>query len=417
MKAMADVVKARKGASVAQQLDVLGAELVDSEPISGARRFRLLNGIPVLMKRRRSGKMALPDGPPGRAMIQFVSLGGRATQTPGLKGACEFVNAAQDYVDAYSTSYNDGGNSTDDVDYFAAETFTAMLRSVTKSADANRGGPGSPGKVELRCESEYMVVQAELSMGCRVSLVQDRIPDPGGLAEARRCNASYMFQMGPLAQLSRLAMQPHYSERAVHLVADSNDEKRCSSQRAPKPRDTMKKHSLQYVLPGLVRTKGLGSAPDHRLVMPTPDDVRSLDPTEVRSTTRTQCVFNCAHARLHTYRFRTDRRYSTQDMNFRLSWLVWLWRSTPCSQQHRILTHTMFLLWCICYPSFLCFGRHIARLAIMSNPIISSFVVVGCQVSAWVHEQFSTDRMEINIVGDFDEAVVLRELNVRRRQL
>ena len=225
MKAMSDVVKARKGPSVAQQLDKLGAELVDSEPISGARRFRLLNGIPVLLKRRRTGALQLPDGPPGRATVQIVSLGGRATQTPRLKGACEFINMAQDYVDAYSTSYNDGGNSTDDVDYFPAETFSSVLRSVTKHADSVRNGPGSPGKVELRCESEYMVVQADLSMGCRVSLMQDRVLDPGARAEAARCNVTRMYQMGPLAQLARLAMQPHYSERSVTLVADANDEK------------------------------------------------------------------------------------------------------------------------------------------------------------------------------------------------
>ena len=87
--------------------------------------------------------------------------------------------------------------------------------------------------------------------------------------------------MGRVAQLLRLLMQPQYGERSVRLVADAEEEKACTHRRAPKPRDTMKRHSLQYVLPAVVRTEGLRDRPDHRLEMTTAAHIRALRPDEV----------------------------------------------------------------------------------------------------------------------------------------
>ena len=52
----------------------------------------LANGLRVNLKARKTGTQLLPCDARGEVVLEVVSLGGRATQPPHLKGACELLN-------------------------------------------------------------------------------------------------------------------------------------------------------------------------------------------------------------------------------------------------------------------------------------------------------------------------------------
>lgn len=133
-------------------------QLLDSDDGSGVRRYELANGMRVNLKPRGSGSAKLPNSPPGEAVMQIVSLGGRATERGGVVGGCDLVNNAK--VAGYGVQYADTGRPLDSTEYDAH-----VVRRAQGTVEA-----------ELRCEEEYTVVDVQLSEQCQGDLEQCVIP-------------------------------------------------------------------------------------------------------------------------------------------------------------------------------------------------------------------------------------------------
>eukprot|EP01113_Clastostelium_recurvatum_P039104 TRINITY_DN5931_c0_g1_i1.p1 TRINITY_DN5931_c0_g1~~TRINITY_DN5931_c0_g1_i1.p1 ORF type:complete len:1088 (-),score=306.61 TRINITY_DN5931_c0_g1_i1:1109-4102(-) len=153
----------------------------------GVQRYMLQNRVPVNVKASGTGDGGLPAGPPGEAYIEIVALGGKATLTPALVGACEFVN--HNLFGGMSVYYPDGSHHD-----YTHDLVSRYLKGVGASA-------------RLSCQGEHMVISATLSPAC------PNYPEP-------TCTRTQPRDYNPVMEALRLYMNPMMDDNTKRQIED-----------------------------------------------------------------------------------------------------------------------------------------------------------------------------------------------------
>lgn len=150
-------------------------QLLDHFPKTGVKRYMLANGLRVNLKPRLSGDHELPCDPEGEVVLEVVALGGRATQPPHLKGACEMVNlnVPSGFRVAYwpRTNASFTINKQDKVQTLEEWTrreseAESILEEVYFDAHTVRHYLGKSHSVSFECEKEHLLLRKKLHVKC-----------------------------------------------------------------------------------------------------------------------------------------------------------------------------------------------------------------------------------------------------------
>jgi predicted Zn-dependent peptidase len=283
-------------------------ELVESFPQTGVKRFRLANGLHVNLKQRLSGIDNLPCDAPGVTELEVVSLGGRGTQPPKLKGACELVNldVAAGYTVEYWPEEADDSGSVEEV-YFDAEL-------------AHQYFGGISSHVRMSCSKQYFALRVPLHSKC---INYPRVAN---------CDTTTM-NYTPRLESVRLALAPVFDDASVDRAAAKFERMLFRARRRADPEGFMKWRAYWEL---------------QRPWM----DSRLAEEEFIEALRKN--MSHPDHTRSH---------------------------SRPDSRAEVVSASDVRAL----------------------NPFL---------IGMWVREQFTVDRMEVNVVGDFDETNLLRQLNL-----
>lgn len=236
-------------------------ELSEAFPETGVKRYRLSNGLRVNVKARLSGRDSLPSDAPGIVEMEIVSLGGRASQPPGLKGACELVDL--DAQSGYTVEYwlpagNNRPSAATEQVFFDSHTVDGYLSRV--------------GRPRVRCGHEHFSVHQRLHSKCV------------NFPELRGCDPKHTGYLKKLEGF-RLAMSPVYDANGIERGAKQLENLLTAAERRSDPDEFMKWRTFWDLQRPWMTSH---NAEDPRSETVTPADIRRLDPEKVGLWVREQ---------------------------------------------------------------------------------------------------------------------------------
>jgi predicted Zn-dependent peptidase len=258
-----------------KEIEKFGALPVKQEPNSGIRIYNLFNGIGVNIKPFASGNMRVPIVGNGTVVVEIVSLGGRATESPAAKGACDV--AAMGLEDFVAAEYDSTGELRVDKEIFPMKIFqrASNIRSSEDAKPIERVGlPGPPAPPQMLCDREFLRIKATLSSACVKS---------GPDAPEVPCDTSALNHEEMLGILSdmRLKMMPMYNTRSIRRAYSNVLSAKMEEKRESNPRQVIKTAAVNNILKARFPS-------DHRMRRVEPSDIRSLNPETLSRWVREQ---------------------------------------------------------------------------------------------------------------------------------
>eukprot|EP00298_Acanthocystis_sp_HF-20_P012304 c19822_g1_i1.p1 GENE.c19822_g1_i1~~c19822_g1_i1.p1 ORF type:complete len:1251 (+),score=556.63 c19822_g1_i1:234-3986(+) len=181
--------------------------LTESSNITGVHKYKLSNGIGVNIRRAADDEVI----PRGLAVMQIVALGGLATETQDLKGACQFINTVKaNGLSLAKSNLQDesDGSSVCQITHkmdtrVGTNTYNTCLRTDRPSRIHNpdKEPEKKSSREGLGCESEFLRITVTLSHRCD----EEEECDP----EQKDYTKNLQFGLDE--------MRPQYDDRTIKL--------------------------------------------------------------------------------------------------------------------------------------------------------------------------------------------------------
>jgi hypothetical protein len=313
----------------AKETEKDGAILVEETTV--VKRYKLLNGIGVnivsvvspeqqLLHDSSKSKTILPIGPKGSIQMEIVSVGGKATLTNNLLGACHMVNT--DYSEGYGIQYTHTVKTDehyeDDNDEFTISQVKEALEALTsgssdgssdtkKSGSAGKKGgsdmpppkgnvthaPGGPSdSPSLSCEDEFTILSMTFASPCKKSKIC--APEMDSRFEGTSWSTSFVPDM----IMARVHMRPKYTTRSIRNAYIDMLDNEAAKRRDLEPMNIAKSHSTNMLLHRHLKDQPNRESSssddkqinggDRRLEHASSNELKVLDPTLVTQWIREQ---------------------------------------------------------------------------------------------------------------------------------